>query len=231
MTALPSHTPRSSGCASPHGQRQRRQSPASAQRPASIAARTAGSSLPSASAVAAVTRRAHSPSAAAAASRAAANCRTGSSPSPAMAASSHPPPAVASAPAAPPTSCERTRTGLRAGLAPALPSPPGCHPAGWHPFAAVRFACGQVTERNGSSARQRSQIRLIETEWQFWPQFAASMLWLLSAHMRCLIAERRAMSLTALVLPTAGGGGGIVAYGFQPGWRVGAGGDGGILSA
>jgi hypothetical protein len=102
MTALPSHTPRSSGCASPHGQWQRRQSPASAERPASIAARTAGSSLSSASVVAAVTRWAHSPSAAAAASRAAANCRAGSSPSPAMAASSHPAPVVASAPAARP---------------------------------------------------------------------------------------------------------------------------------
>ena len=68
-------------------------------------------------------------------------------------------------------------------------------------------------------------------EWQFWPQFAASMLWLLSARKRCLISARRAMSLTALLLPTAGGGGGIVAYGFQPGWRVGAGGGGGILSA
>src|SRR6266516_3158016 len=101
MTALPSHTPMSSGCAWPHGQWQRRQSPASAERPASIAARTAGSSLPSASVVAAVTRRAHSPSAAAAASRAAANCRTGSSPSPAMPTSSHPAPAVASAPPAP----------------------------------------------------------------------------------------------------------------------------------
>src|SRR6266536_3043575 len=68
MTALPSHTPMSSGCAWPHGQWQRRQSP---------------------------------PSAAAAASRAAANCRTGSSPSPAMPTSSHPAPAVASAPPAP----------------------------------------------------------------------------------------------------------------------------------
>jgi predicted DsbA family dithiol-disulfide isomerase len=50
-------------------------------------------------------------------------------------------------------------TGLRAGWAPALPSPPGCHQAGWHLFAAAGFACGRVTERNGSSARQRSQIR------------------------------------------------------------------------
>jgi hypothetical protein len=40
-----------------------------------------------------------------------------------------------------------------------LPSPPVCHQAGWHPLAAVGFARGLVTERHGSSARQRSQIR------------------------------------------------------------------------
>jgi hypothetical protein len=44
-----------------------------------------------------------------------------------------------------------------------LPSPPGCNQAGWRPFAAVGFACRQATERNGSSARQRSQIRLTPT--------------------------------------------------------------------
>jgi hypothetical protein len=37
-----------------------------------------------------------------------------------------------------------------AGWAPALPSPPGCHQAGWHPLAAVGFARGLVTEPNGS---------------------------------------------------------------------------------
>src|SRR6266568_2864782 len=49
-------------------------------------------------------------------------------------------------------------------------------------------------------------------------------------HKRCLVAARRAVSLTALLLRAAGGGGGIVPYGFQPGWRVGAGGGGGISS-
>ncbi len=38
---------------------------------------------------------------------------------------------------------------------------PCCHQAGRHLLAAVRFARELVTERNGSSARQRSQIRLI----------------------------------------------------------------------
>jgi hypothetical protein len=42
---------------------------------------------------------------------------------------------------------------------------------------------------------------------------------------RCLIAARRAVSLAELLLPAAGGsGGGTAGYGFQPGWRVRAGG-------
>jgi hypothetical protein len=97
MTARPSHTPMSPGCALAHGQWQWRQSPVSAASPASIAARTGGSSFPSASVVAAATRCPHSASTAAAASRAAANCRAGSSRSPPMAASSHLAQAVARA--------------------------------------------------------------------------------------------------------------------------------------
>ena len=73
-----------------------RQSPASAERPASTAARTAGSSLSSASEVAVAIRCRHSPSAAVAACQATANCRAGLSALPAMTAFSHLPAAVAS---------------------------------------------------------------------------------------------------------------------------------------
>ena len=73
----------------PHEQRQARQSPANAARPASIAARTAGSSLARASVVAAATCCRHSASAAVAACQAAANCRAGLSGFPAIAPFSH----------------------------------------------------------------------------------------------------------------------------------------------
>ena len=81
-----------------------------AARPASTAARTAGSSLSRASVVASATRCAHSPNAAPAASRAAANCRAGSFRSPPMAVFSHPASAVASAG---PVSVSRGRCGRR----------------------------------------------------------------------------------------------------------------------
>ena len=80
----------------PHGHRQSRQSPENTERPACIAARTAGSSLSSASVVATATRCRHSPSAAEATCQAAANCRPGFPCSPLMTAFSHPAPALAS---------------------------------------------------------------------------------------------------------------------------------------
>jgi len=74
MTARPSHTPPSAGCAVPHWQRQLRHSPVMAERPASTALRTAGSIFSIASCVASDTRFDHSPSASAAACHDARNC-------------------------------------------------------------------------------------------------------------------------------------------------------------
>ena len=74
MTARPSHTPVSFGCAVSHRQWQSRHSPVTVTRPASTAARSAGSILSSASCVASDTRRDHSFIASAAACQAARNC-------------------------------------------------------------------------------------------------------------------------------------------------------------
>src|SRR5437762_13574153 len=95
-TARPSHTPLSSDGAVPHWHRHARHSPDNAERPASTAARIAGSSLFIASEVAADTCCRHSPSAAVAACHAAASCWFGSPALSAISVFSHPVAAMAS---------------------------------------------------------------------------------------------------------------------------------------
>lgn len=97
MTARPSHTPESAGCVVSHRQWHTRHSPVTAERPASTAARTAGSILSTASWLAFDICRDHSLRASAAACHAARNCSDGVPSLALTIPSSHPASAVASA--------------------------------------------------------------------------------------------------------------------------------------